>query len=294
MGFKDEPLGSLFRSFSGSTDIKEKLHGLEDDRDVERAFEIADFVEQGLARELVSEFMQPLRRSSKLWRFQVIRSENKLEHRLYSDGGDFLMFARTCVEAQKIELFLYDPSVTTDRLYDPSRPAFTMTFNKARTEWRIVQERCENCQFLPKQTSCACLGKQQVALIRHSRLSVGEGIFNCMEVVIPGLYSDGSRVVWCPLLQSGDLAMPLEGYETQQLITKRPAWNDEVESLVLDFKGRRIVSSAKNFQISLRQKPEHVLCQYGKIGTNTFSLDFKYPLSVIQAFGASLTTTFWT
>jgi len=263
--------------------------------DRERAFEIADSVEKGLAREIVTEFMHPLRRSSKLWRFHVVRSEDKLQYRLFSDDGDFLMYARAHLEARKVEFFLYNPSEKDEKLYDPTRPAFTMSFSKDKTEWRIVQERCEHCQFSPKHLSCSCHGKQQVAFIRHTRRPVGDGIFNCMELNVPGLYSDGSRVIWCPLLGRGDLAGPPEdSYEAQRLITKKPTWNDEVESLVLDFKGRNILSSAKNFQLALSQKPEHVICQYGKIGPMTFSLDFKYPLSVIQAFGVSLTTLFWT
>jgi hypothetical protein len=264
-------------------------------RDRERGFDIADSVEKGFAREIVAEFMHPLRRSSKLWRFHVVRSEDKLQYRLFSDDGEFLMYAKASLEAQKIEFFLYNPSDRGQRLYDPTRPAFTMTFNKEKTEWRIVQERCEYCQFSPKHLTCACHGKQQVAFIRHTRKPIGEGIFNCMEVYVPGLYSDGSRVVWCPLLGRGDLAGGDDGgHEVQELITKQPSWNEEVESLVLDFKGRHILSSAKNFQLALSQKPGHVLCQYGKIGAQTFSLDFKYPLSVIQAFGTSLTTLFWT
>jgi len=158
----------------------------------------------------------------------------------------------------------------------------------------LVQEKCENCQFSPKHLSCACKGKQQVAFIRHSRSPIGDGIFNRMEVHVPGLYSDESRVIWCPRLGRENLANPRDdSYEAQRLVTKKPVWNDEVESLVLDFKGRSIQSSAKNFQLSLSQRPEHVICQYGKIGSNSFSLDFRYPLSVIQAFGTSLTTMFW-
>jgi len=275
---------------------KESKASEEDDRwERERAFDIADSLENGLAREIVTEFMHPLRRASKLWKFHVVRSEDKLQYRLYSDDGDFLMYARTNVEARQVSFFLYNPSEKDDKLFNSEKPAFSMTWSKDKTEWRIVQERCENCQFAPKHLTCACHGKQQVAWIRHHRKPVGDGIFNCMDVQVPGLYADGSRVVWCPLAGRGDLSAPLDDtYEAQRLITKQPTWNDEVESLVLDFKGRHILSSAKNFQLALSQKPEHVLCQYGKIGPSTFSLDFKYPLSVIQAFGISLTTLFWT
>eukprot|EP00425_Heterocapsa_triquetra_P037893 CAMPEP_0195089840 /NCGR_PEP_ID=MMETSP0448-20130528/29021_1 /TAXON_ID=66468 /ORGANISM="Heterocapsa triquestra, Strain CCMP 448" /LENGTH=113 /DNA_ID=CAMNT_0040123615 /DNA_START=116 /DNA_END=454 /DNA_ORIENTATION=- len=113
-----------------------------------------------------------------------------------------------------------------------------------------------------------------------------------MEVCIPGLYTDGSAVVWCPVLGRGDLAGVAalhqsgndRGHETQHLITRQPVWNDEVESLVLDFKGRNVTASAKNFQLALEQKPAHVICQYGKLTNTDFGLDFKFPLNVIQAF----------
>ncbi|CAJ1332717.1 unnamed protein product [Effrenium voratum] len=297
---KASPLATWISSIVGksaTTKLEDcKVPEDEDKWDRERAFDIADSLENGLAREIVTEFMHPLRRASKLWKFHVIRSEDKMQYRLFSDDGDFLMYARANLEARRIAFYLYNPSERGgSNLFNYEKPAFTMTWNSEKTEWRLVQERCENCQFSPAHLTCTCHGKQQVAWIRHHRKPVGDGIFNCMEIHVPGLYADGSRVVWCPLLGRGDLSAPMDdSYEAQRLITKQPTWNDEVESLVLDFKGRHILSSAKNFQLALSQKPEHVLCQYGKIGPQTFSLDFKYPLSVVQAFGISLTTLFWT
>lgn len=263
--------------------------------DAERAFDIADLVEKGIVREIATDFIRPLKRSSKLWRFTVSRSVDKLQYWLFSDDGDFLMYARVSLEADRVEFFLYNPNEAGETLYDPSRPAFTMKYSKDRMDWRITQERCEHCQFLPKQSSCASHGKQQVAFIRQCKSPIGDGIFNEMDVNIPGLYSDGSRVLWCPRLGKRDLASPSSGsHEVQRLVTKKPSWHEDVGSLVLDFKGRQILSSAKNFQLALRQKPEHVICQFGKVGPNTFGLDLRYPLSIIQAFGASLTTLFWT
>jgi len=270
------------------TDEKER-------RDRERGFDLADSMEKGMARELVTDFMQPLKRSSKLWRFHVVRSEDKLQYRLFSDDGDFLLCARVQLEARSVSFFLYNPSDREGALFDPDRPAFTLAFNDNKSEWRLTQERCEHCRFLPTRVSCTCLGKQQVVFARHARRPIGDGIVNCMDVHVPGLYSDGGRVVWCPLLGKGDLALPPENnLEVQRLVTKKPQWNEDVASLVLDFKGRHILSSAKNFQLALQQKPEHVICQFGKIGSATFSLDLRYPLSVIQAFGLAMTTIFWT
>lgn len=275
-------------------DFKTNRSDDQDDWDYDRAFDIADVLEQGLAREIVTDFMHPLRRSSRLWRFHVVRSEDRQQFRLFSDDGDFLMFAQANQEQRVVNFFLYQPNDQECQLFDPARPAFTMSWNKSGTEWRLVQERCENCQFCPKHMSCACSGKQQVAFMRHHRRPIGDGIFNAMEVHVPGLYSDESRVLWCPKLGRGDLSGPPDdSYQSLQLQTKSPVWNEEVDSLVLDFKGRSVISSAKNFQLCPEHKPDHVICQYGKIGANTFSLDFRYPMSVIQAFGTALSTSHW-
>jgi hypothetical protein len=273
----------------------EKAEDAQERHDCERGFQLADYMEKGLARELVTDFMQPLRKSSKLWRFHVVRSQDKLRYRLFSDDNDFLLCAQLSLEARLVSFFLYNPSDREDALFDPSRPAFTMVYNEEKSEWRLRQERCEHCRFSPPHLSCSCHGKQQVAFIRHARRPIGDGIFNCMDVHVPGLFSDGSRVVWCPLLGKGDLSSPPDdSLEVQHLVTKNPQWNDDVDSLVLDFKGRHVLSSAKNFQLALQQKQQHVICQFGKIGASTFSLDFRYPLSVIQAFAISMTSIFWT
>jgi len=315
MVFRDEqglvakswPLGSLFNG--GKQRPKSKMREssalwIRDDDEDEwengHAYDLADCMEKGIARELAADFICPLRRSTRLWQFHVVRSESKLEYRLFSADGDFLMFARVALEAREVLFFLYNPTATGGNecpLYDPKRPAFSMAFNERRTEWRLVQNRCEVCQFLPRHRCCDSFGKQQVGFIQHTRDAVGNGICNRMHINIPGLYSDGSRVVWCPCLGRGDLANP-EGngrsaLEVQHLITRSPDWNEDCQSLVLDFRGRCIQSSPKNFQLALRQKPDHVVCQYGKIGPSTFGLDFKYPLSVVQAFSASMTTLFW-
>jgi len=261
----------------------------------ERAFAIADSLELGLARETPTDFTMPLRRSRKLWRFRVIRSEDKLKARMVTDVGDFLMYAQTYLEARKIGFFLYDPGGDGQHLYDPNAPAFTMHYNESRTEWRLVQEQCQNCTFAPPHLSCRSLGKQQLAVVRHFRRQVGDGLSNCMEAVVPGIYANNTAVVWCPMLGRQDLGATHNAgdHSTQKLVTKLPTWNDDVESLVLDFKGRNVVASAKNFQLALEQKPHHTLCQFGKIGNTTFGLDFKYPLSAAQAFGMAMSTLYW-
>lgn len=290
---------ALLRSAFGwnlNSDPKDVVAGTPGAQARGRAFELMDEVEAGVAKETSTDFTTPLRRSGKLWRFRVIRSEDRLSARLVGEDGEFLLYAQVFLELGQVGFFLYDPASQEDRkCFDVKVPAFTMSFNEERTEWHLVSERCEYCQLSPSHLSCSRRGKQQLAHIRHARCQVGEGVSNTMEVRIPGIYSDGRALVWCSAMWRGDLGQVADGggHETQLLITRLPVWNEEVESLVLDFRGRNIQASAKNFHLALSQKQKHTICQFGKLSDTNFALDFKFPMSAIQAFAAAMSTLFW-
>merc|ERR1712060_83903 len=230
----------------------------------------------GLARENTTDFMLPLKRSNKLFKFNVKRSEDGRQYRLYCDDNGFLMYAKVAQDTRRIDFHLYDPLDKTHKtLYDPNKPAFTMTCNECHTEWRLVKERGDECNCMRKHVPCGCQGNMEIASIRQSKEQIGDGTGNRMDVHL-------APNEWDPC--------------NQQLVTKMPTWNDDLETLVMDFVGRRgrIQASAKNFQLVQEQNQKHLVCQYCKIGSNSFSLDFRFPLSVIQAFGISLTTLCWT
>lgn len=292
-GFLRDAFRPSFAWKGGGTGQGNETHGVSCDR----AFDMADCLEMGTARESTTDFTTPLRRSSKLARFRVIRAADKLSARLFSEFGDFIMFAQVNLPLRRVNFHTYPPTGEGSKLFDPNSPAFSLHWDTSGKAWRFLHERCEHCQFAPPHLSCARFGKQQLAYIEHSKIPIGDGMFNCMTVRIPGVYSDGSCLVWCPMLGRGDLAAVPEqdaSHETQLLVTNKPAWNDEVESLVLDFRGREVMASAKNFQTSLLQKPNHIICQFGKLGSTTFALDFRFPLSAAQAFAMAMTTIFWT
>jgi hypothetical protein len=239
------------------------------------AFDFLDGMEKGMAHELTSHFMTPLPANNKLWKFQVERSSNKREYRLSCMDGEFLLFGRASRDAKRVDIFSYDPkgedAPEAGGLYDPDRPAFTLTQDKSG-EWCLVQERCDTCSYKASaQHLCDCRRRHELLRVRHSSVEVGDGMNHCMDVQIP---ASG--------VSPGD-----------HLVTKLPKWNDDVQSLVLDFQGRTIQPSAKNFQLAREQAPNRVVCQYGKLGPNTFGLDLVQPLTVAQAFGISLTTLLW-
>jgi len=289
----------------GGLGTKPKQEGEElDGKHVEDAGDVwmIDDMERGLSREIATDLLQPLRKSSRLWRFNVTRSDNNLEYRLFTDGWDFLMLASVSLQSQSVLFYQYD---STEHGCTESRPSFTMTFSADKKEWRLMHERCEFCQYVPHHRTCAaCNQKQVVAVVRHVQEMVGDGLFHGMEISIPTVSQDGDRALWCPLrgvgrysggqvLAAGFGDTPHDNYDgVQKLVTKKPAWNDDVASLVLDFRGRNVLSSSKNFQIAGGARGG-VVCQFGKVGPSTFGLDFNHPLSVAQAFAVALSTMFW-
>jgi hypothetical protein len=74
--------------------------------------------------------------------------------------------------------------------------------------------------------------------------------------------------------------------------TKVPVWDEELESLVLNFQDRTVQSSPMNFMLRT-EDDESIILQHAKMAANTFGLDYRYPLSTIQAFAVALTALSW-
>ncbi|XP_064985549.1 tubby-like F-box protein 5 [Musa acuminata AAA Group] len=83
------------------------------------------------------------------------------------------------------------------------------------------------------------------------------------------------------------------------LKNKAPRWHEQLQCWCLNFRGRVTVASVKNFQLVAAVDPsyhvslaeqEKVILQFGKIGKDIFTMDYRYPLSAFQAFAICLTS----
>lgn len=253
----------------------------------ERDFIFLDSMEKGLAHELVTDFMCPLPQARQLWKFHIDRSEDKKQYRLFSDNGEFLLYAKASPKKRSVNFFTYDPENKECTLFDPDRPAFVMKCGAFTDEWRVIQERCDDCCYSPEYLPCMCCGgRREVACIQHTCEGVGDGISHCVDVCIAcgdGAYNQDT---WVESSCNGRFAV-------QRLVSKLPSWNDDLQSLVLDFTGRRVSPSSKNFLLAVEDDLDGVVFQHAKIGLHRFGLDFKYPLTAIQAFSIALTSLFW-
>ncbi|CAH9119233.1 unnamed protein product [Cuscuta epithymum] len=100
--------------------------------------------------------------------------------------------------------------------------------------------------------------------------------------------------------QIDDEPIPIE-YSRDPLVLKNksPRWHEQLQCWCLNFKGRVTVASVKNFQLVAAFDPSHnvpaaeqekVILQFGKIGKDIFTMDYRYPLSAFQAFAICLSS----
>ncbi|KAK8635184.1 hypothetical protein V6N13_023061 [Hibiscus sabdariffa] len=83
------------------------------------------------------------------------------------------------------------------------------------------------------------------------------------------------------------------------LINKAPRWHEQLQCWCLNFHGRVTVASVKNFQLVASPEnrpagagPEHekIILQFGKVGKDLFTMDYRYPISAFQAFAICLSS----
>lgn len=94
-------------------------------------------------------------------------------------------------------------------------------------------------------------------------------------------------------------------YRPLILKNKPPRWHEQLQCWCLNFRGRVTVASVKNFQLIAATQPaagaptpsqpgptEHdkIILQFGKVGKDMFTMDYRYPLSAFQAFAICLSS----
>lgn len=125
---------------------------------------------------------------------------------------------------------------------------------------------------------------------------------NCShEQVTPVPESKGKK----PLVESSSTSLDdspessLNYRDPLILKNKAPRWHEQLQCWCLNFKGRVTVASVKNFQLVAASEPGHnvpvaeqekVILQFGKIGKDIFTMDYRYPLSAFQAFAICLSS----
>ncbi|KAF8391219.1 hypothetical protein HHK36_023521 [Tetracentron sinense] len=103
-----------------------------------------------------------------------------------------------------------------------------------------------------------------------------------------------------PQKNNSEMQSPaVRGSKCMVLRNKAPRWHEHLQCWCLNFHGRVTVASVKNFQLAATMDPsqpggkgdeETVLLQFGKVGDDVFTMDYRQPLSAFQAFAICLTS----
>jgi len=232
-------------------------------------FDLADAMEQGLSRALMSSYTEA---SKSERRMLVQRSQDRREYMLMSEEGDEILLARaTDTAARSFDIYIPsggDPPCALG-------PAFKVAEEKGK--WTMQSLRCDRCESLGRR-QCS---SPQIFGVKHYKEEVGDGHALCMDVSLPEGHSCGG---WCKVCGDPSSA-------GMEMTSRRPTWNRKIKSLCLDFHGRCSMASSKNIMLDPSGKAgvgETFKLLLGKTGDDTFALHFQEPFGMAQAFGIAL------
>ncbi|KAL3698748.1 hypothetical protein R1sor_012824 [Riccia sorocarpa] len=123
-----------------------------------------------------------------------------------------------------------------------------------------------------------------------------------MTAIVPALDSDGKPYFHEPG-PTGAHCLLLKykcGQDLHKMVVmhnKKPTWNKKKMCYTLHFNGRVTRPSVKNFQVPILNlklvkdgDEANIILQFGKVDKDAYNLDYKHPISALQAFVLSLTS----
>uniref|UniRef100_A0A0N5AFB9 Tub domain-containing protein n=1 Tax=Syphacia muris TaxID=451379 RepID=A0A0N5AFB9_9BILA len=116
-----------------------------------------------------------------------------------------------------------------------------------------------------------------------------------MTVLIPGIYDveNYSRKQIRPTSEKDSMLEQYKKGKCDEIVVlhnKQPIWHEDTQNFVLNFHGRVTMASVKNFQIVHPNDPDYIVMQFGRVSDEQFTMDYRYPLSAVQAFGITMTS----
>lgn len=133
--------------------------------------------------------------------------------------------------------------------------------------------------------------RRELATVMYTNESTA-GLPYKMQIAVPLVKAGEEPAIWQPRTVSQTLHEHLRQGVFDGLLlleSKAPVFHKATNSYSLDFGGRARRTSLKNFQVVPKGQPDRILMQFGRIDDERFCLDFRFPLSPIQALGISIT-----
>mmetsp|Transcript_33476 Transcript_33476/g.38027 ORF Transcript_33476/g.38027 Transcript_33476/m.38027 type:complete len:333 (+) Transcript_33476:189-1187(+) len=203
------------------SDREEELYSDEEEEEYDEdgnpkvTVDLLDIMEQGLAHEMPSDLLKvpDPKAGGELEEYFFVRSEDKSIVNFYRESDESFQIC-AFYRNQCWNFSLYEPR---DQFFDASRSCFTLRPTGGYTKFVMQNHHCEGCDKSSYSCGHGSQTRQELGSITVTeRDCPGAAHLDYFEVVIPSVYADRSRSIWCPrkLLSS---ANPHSHYALQEL-----------------------------------------------------------------------------
>ncbi|KAJ3036289.1 Tubby- protein 3 [Rhizophlyctis rosea] len=214
-------------------------------------------------------------------RCRLYRKKNVIDKKhptfyLYNEADDsFLLAAR---KRKKSKVVNYVISTSQDDMSKESKHYVgKLKANAQRTNFILYDARSYN-------KSTANKGLRELAAVSYSKTVLPRE----MSVAIPA-----TKIEELSDDLSKDIMADVKAQNADKLLflkNKSPRWNETTQSHCLNFGGRVTQPSIKNFQLIGDVDDSYIVLQFGRCGSDYFTLDARFPITPIEAFAVALTT----
>jgi hypothetical protein len=297
------------------------------------SFDLADAMELGMASEATDSFMAPMRKDELENRLLIECAEDAARYVLTTEKSEPLLVAQVSKNTGNINMYIPtggDPPKCADPAFTMS-PAnahqreWVLTCNRCecceylppsrlrcskaacRRTLGHIRSKCimtNGCKMMHMEVDVPALrddgtpeiwcNRKEKELERSPRPSATSSTSSADS----SPRSSGPSAGIAMSSPAGRAASAHLAGGKLLLESRQPRWSPKLKSLILDFFGRCDLASTRNFQLQLatlsdqagRRKPELL---HGKVGDNTYVLDYRYPLGMAQAFAIALATKDW-
>ncbi|XP_062222027.1 tubby-like F-box protein 9 [Phragmites australis] len=217
-----------------------------------------------------------------------------------TDQGKFLLAARRIRCGLRMEYII---SIHSDDFAHRSHVG-KLKSDFTRTKFAIYDRQTlyEGSKVSSRRSSSWFARKQKNPFVSTDNVEVGRVSYEYNL-----LKSRGPRKIQCSIQCPVHEGTAIDQEEAKQpsaprplvLNNKIPRWHEHLQCWCLNFHGRVMVASVKNFQLVAPvgtgepwgvRDDETVILQFGKIGEDIFTMDYQQPLSAFQAFAICLTS----
>lgn len=212
-------------------------------------------------------------------------------YQLFLKEGDRFLLAAKKRPKQKTSNYLISMDA---RDLSRGSPSFVgkLRSNFVGTEFTVYDDGVNPKDADEKDAPGGKKARLELAICNYASNVLGSRGPRKMKVCVPKVRG-GERVRFQPTDKTEEMMGRFKAKDFSDMvymINKPPRWNEQVGAYVLNFNGRVTMASVKNFQLVNPDDQETVLLQFGRVGKDSFTMDYRWPLCPVQAFGIALSS----